>query len=130
MLPPQDILIGAGKLVDNHTVKYSLPGQPKRPAWSQFPCLLGHAVASYTDPLLFKAVRGLCRGMRLLCVLAADRVLHTLAGRVDVGGTVTARDIIIATGSVPFVPPGIPIDGKTVRTGSSATLHLLHKQAP
>ncbi len=36
-------------------------------------------------------------------------------GRVDVGGTVTARDIIIATGSVPFVPPGIPIDGKTVR---------------
>lgn len=37
------------------------------------------------------------------------------AGRVDVGGTVTARDIIIATGSVPFVPPGIPIDGKTVR---------------
>ena len=27
----------------------------------------------------------------------------------------TARDIMIATGSVPFVPPGIPIDGKTVR---------------
>lgn len=25
--------------------------------------------------------------------------------------TVTARDIIIATGSVPFVPPGIEIDG-------------------
>ena len=34
------------------------------------------------------------------------------------GGTVTARDIIIATGSVPFVPPGIPIDGKTVRPAS------------
>ena len=30
MLPLQDILIGAGKLVDNHTVKYSLPGQPRR----------------------------------------------------------------------------------------------------
>ncbi len=40
---------------------------------------------------------------------------HGFAGRVDVGGTVTAKDIIIATGSVPFVPPGIPIDGKTVR---------------
>ena len=26
--------------------------------------------------------------------------------------TVMARDIIIATGSVPFVPPGIEIDGK------------------
>ena len=37
------------------------------------------------------------------------------AGRVDVGGKVTAKNIIIATGSVPFVPPGIPIDGKTVR---------------
>ncbi|KAK9916992.1 hypothetical protein WJX75_009601 [Coccomyxa subellipsoidea] len=61
-----DILIGAGKLVDNHTVKYSLPG------------------------------------------------------RVDVGGTVTARNIIIATGSVPFVPPGIPIDGKTVFTSDHA----------
>ncbi len=48
----QDILVGSGKLVDNHTVKYGLPG------------------------------------------------------RVDVGGTKTARDIIIATGSVPFVPPG------------------------
>lgn len=35
-------------------------------------------------------------------------------GRVDVGGKVTAKNIIIATGSVPFVPPGIPIDGKTV----------------
>jgi len=26
--------------------------------------------------------------------------------------TVTARNIIIATGSVPFVPPGIEVDGK------------------
>lgn len=48
----QDILIGQAKFVDNHTVKYGLPG------------------------------------------------------RVDVGGQVTAKDIIIATGSVPFVPPG------------------------
>lgn len=34
------------------------------------------------------------------------KVKYGLPGRVDVGGTVTARDIIIATGSVPFVPPG------------------------
>jgi dihydrolipoamide dehydrogenase len=39
---------------------------------------------------------------------------------VDVGGEVSARDIIIATGSVPFVPPGIPIDGKTVFTSDHA----------
>lgn len=61
-----DILIGQAKFVDNHTVKYSLPG------------------------------------------------------RVDVGGTVTAKNIIIATGSVPFVPPGIEIDGKTVYTSDHA----------
>ncbi len=61
-----DILIGQGRLVDAHTVKYSLPG------------------------------------------------------RVDVGGNVTAKNIIIATGSVPFVPPGIEIDGKTVFTSDHA----------
>ncbi|GFH15785.1 uncharacterized protein HaLaN_12079 [Haematococcus lacustris] len=61
-----EILMGSGKLVDNHTIKYGLPG------------------------------------------------------RVDVGGQVTAKNIIIATGSVPFVPPGIPIDGKTVFTSDHA----------
>lgn len=33
-------------------------------------------------------------------------IKYGLPGRVDVGGEVTAKDIIIATGSVPFVPPG------------------------
>jgi len=47
-------------------------------------------------------------------------VSYGLPGRVDVGGQVTARDVIIATGSVPFVPPGIPIDGKTVFTSDHA----------
>ncbi|MBZ8179313.1 dihydrolipoyl dehydrogenase [Oscillatoria salina] len=37
--------------------------------------------------------------------------------------TITARDIIIGAGSVPFVPPGIEIDGKTVFTSDHA-LHL------
>ena len=48
------------------------------------------------------------------------KVKYGLPGRVDVGGEVTAKDIIIATGSVPFVPPGIPIDGKTVFTSDHA----------
>jgi len=34
--------------------------------------------------------------------------------------TVTAKDIIIASGSVPFVPPGIELDGKTVFTSDDA----------
>ncbi len=33
---------------------------------------------------------------------------------------ITARDIIISSGSVPFVPPGIEIDGKTVFTSDDA----------
>ncbi|MGQ9865126.1 MAG: dihydrolipoyl dehydrogenase [Pseudanabaenaceae cyanobacterium] len=33
---------------------------------------------------------------------------------------VTARDIILATGSVPFVPPGIELDGQTVFTSDQA----------
>jgi dihydrolipoamide dehydrogenase len=33
---------------------------------------------------------------------------------------VTAKNIIIATGSTPFVPPGIEIDGKTVFTSDDA----------
>lgn len=35
-----------------------------------------------------------------------NKVKYGFPGRVDVGGEVTAKDIIIATGSVPFVPPG------------------------
>ncbi|WP_218081642.1 dihydrolipoyl dehydrogenase [Anthocerotibacter panamensis] len=34
--------------------------------------------------------------------------------------TFTARDIIIATGSLPFVPPGIQTDGRTVFTSDEA----------
>jgi dihydrolipoamide dehydrogenase len=34
--------------------------------------------------------------------------------------TITAKDIILASGSVPFVPPGIEIDGKTVFTSDQA----------
>jgi len=34
--------------------------------------------------------------------------------------TFTAKDIILSTGSVPFVPPGIEIDGKTVFTSDDA----------
>lgn len=49
-----------------------------------------------------------------------NKVSYGLPGRVDVGGEVTAKNIIIATGSVPFVPPGIPIDGKTVFTSDHA----------
>ncbi len=34
--------------------------------------------------------------------------------------TITAKDIILASGSVPWVPPGIEVDGKTVFTSDQA----------
>uniref|UniRef100_A0A832M3P6 Dihydrolipoyl dehydrogenase n=1 Tax=Oscillatoriales cyanobacterium SpSt-402 TaxID=2282168 RepID=A0A832M3P6_9CYAN len=34
--------------------------------------------------------------------------------------TITAKDILLAPGSVPFVPPGVKIDGKTVFTSDDA----------
>lgn len=34
--------------------------------------------------------------------------------------TIAAKDIILASGSVPFVPPGVEIDGKTVFTSDDA----------
>ena len=55
---------------------------------------------------------------------APHTIKYNLPGRVDVGGEVTAKDIMLATGSVPFVPPGIPIDGKTVSHTSLFTWSL------
>lgn len=42
-------------------------------------------------------------------------------GKVGVADTIiTAKDIIIATGSIPFVPKGVEVDGKTVITSDHA----------
>ncbi|WP_019499362.1 dihydrolipoyl dehydrogenase [Pseudanabaena sp. PCC 6802] len=55
--------------------------------------------------------------------------VDTIHGRAKVAGQqklqvgdriITAKDIILATGSVPFVPPGIELDGKTVFTSDEA----------
>jgi dihydrolipoamide dehydrogenase len=41
--------------------------------------------------------------------------------KIQVGDrTITAKDVILSTGSVPFVPPGIELDGKTVFTSDEA----------
>ena len=61
-------------------------------------------------PPPFAPSRALCQLMRPSHLLA--QVSYGLPGRVDVGGEVTAKNIIIATGSVPFVPPGITVDGE------------------
>ncbi|AZB72838.2 dihydrolipoyl dehydrogenase [Synechococcus elongatus] len=54
--------------------------------------------------------RGRLAGSQRVTVTAADGVEKTYS----------ARDVILATGSDPFVPPGIEIDGKTVFTSDDA----------
>ncbi|MEO0985031.1 MAG: dihydrolipoyl dehydrogenase [Cyanobacteria bacterium J06639_14] len=46
-----------------------------------------------------------------------QKVVVTMA---DGDRTITAQDIILSPGSIPFVPPGIEIDGKTVFTSDDA----------
>ncbi|HEY9845828.1 MAG TPA: dihydrolipoyl dehydrogenase [Candidatus Caenarcaniphilales bacterium] len=50
-------------------------------------------------------------------VISSQKVSVTLAQGEK---TVTAKDIMIASGSVPWVPPGIEVDGKTVFTSDDA----------
>ncbi|KAI5650899.1 hypothetical protein M9H77_36904 [Catharanthus roseus] len=51
-------------------------------------------------------------------ILGPQKVKYGKVGFSD--NVVTSRDVIIATGSVPFVPKGIEVDGKTVFTSDHA----------
>ena len=50
-------------------------------------------------------------------IAASQKVSVTVNGQEK---TLSARDILLAPGSIPFVPPGIEIDGKTVFTSDDA----------
>jgi dihydrolipoamide dehydrogenase len=84
------------------------------------------AIADHAAGIVNKQREGLIGSLKRLGV----DVIH---GRAKVAGkqklsistpegekTVTAKDILLAPGSVPFVPPGIEIDGKTVFTSDDA----------
>lgn len=80
------------------------------------------AIASHADNLVLKLRGDLTNSLKRLGV-------DILEGRGRVAGvqqvsiddkTYTAKDIILATGSEPFVPRGIQIDGKTVYTSDQA----------
>uniref|UniRef100_A0A7N0ZUV9 Dihydrolipoyl dehydrogenase n=1 Tax=Kalanchoe fedtschenkoi TaxID=63787 RepID=A0A7N0ZUV9_KALFE len=51
-------------------------------------------------------------------ILGPQKVKYGKVG--STANTITAKNIIIATGSVPFVPSGIEVDGKTVITSDHA----------
>ncbi|KAM6545047.1 hypothetical protein CsatB_025783 [Cannabis sativa] len=79
-------------------------------------------VADHANNLATKIRSNLTNSMKALGVDILTG-FGTILGphKVKVGSnTVTAKDIIIATGSVPFVPKGIEVDGKTVITSDHA----------
>ncbi|KAL5097880.1 hypothetical protein RYX36_002207 [Vicia faba] len=82
------------------------------------------AVADHANNLASKIRGNLTSSMKALGVDILTG-FGTILGpqKVKVGSSnnvVTAKDIIIATGSVPFVPKGIEVDGKTVITSDHA----------
>ena len=77
-----------------------------------------NAAADPSPPSSLCLLQTLLKGQAKLA--GPHTVTYGLPGRIDVGGSATAKDIIIATGSVPFVPGGIEVDGKTVFTSDHA----------
>lgn len=85
------------------------------------------AVADHANNLASKIRSNLTNSMKALgvdiltgfgTILGPQKLKY---GKGDSGDTIiTAKDIIIATGSVPFVPKGIEVDGKTVITSDHA----------
>ncbi|KAK8498031.1 hypothetical protein V6N12_009292 [Hibiscus sabdariffa] len=85
------------------------------------------AVADHANNLASKIRNNLTNSMKALgvdiltgfgTIVGPQKVKYGKVGSTDT--LVTAKDIIIATGSVPFVPKGIEVDGKTVITSDHA----------
>uniref|UniRef100_A0A0D6R4G8 dihydrolipoyl dehydrogenase n=1 Tax=Araucaria cunninghamii TaxID=56994 RepID=A0A0D6R4G8_ARACU len=85
------------------------------------------SVADHANNLASKIRGNLTNSMKALgvdiltgvgTIVGSQKVKYGKIGFPD--KIVTAKDVIIATGSIPFVPPGIEIDGKTVFTSDHA----------
>ncbi|PKI40655.1 hypothetical protein CRG98_038910 [Punica granatum] len=81
------------------------------------------AVADHANNLASKIRNNLTNSMKALGVdilTGVGTVLGPQKVKYGKDNVITAKDIIIATGSVPFVPRGIEVDGKTVITSDHA----------
>lgn len=83
-------------------------------------------IAAHADNLVAKIRNDLTNSLKRLGVdvltgwgkiSGSQKVTVAMAGGEK---TITAKDIILASGSVPWVPPGIEVDGKTVFTSDQA----------
>jgi len=125
-VPSKALLAAAGKVRELRTVErlqamgISVRGQVDydRQAVSNH----ANSLASRVRGNLVQSLRGL--GVDVLDArgaLVAPQKVELLKPRERTGErVVTARDVVIATGSVPAVPPGIQVDGKTVFTSDDA----------
>ncbi|GAY35736.1 hypothetical protein CUMW_018150 [Citrus unshiu] len=80
-------------------------------------------VADHANNLATKIRNNLTNSMKALGVdilTGVGTILGPQKVKFGTDNIVTAKDIIIATGSVPFVPKGIEVDGKTVITSDHA----------
>ncbi|PWA79693.1 dihydrolipoyl dehydrogenase [Artemisia annua] len=81
------------------------------------------AVADHASNLASKIRNNLTNSMKALGVdilTGFGSIVGPQKVKYGVDNVITAKDIIIATGSVPFVPKGIEVDGKTVVTSDHA----------
>lgn len=84
------------------------------------------AIAQHAQNLVTKQREGLIGSLKRLGVdviqgrarVAGEQKLIVLTAEGE--KTITAENIILAPGSVPFVPPGVEVDGKTVFTSDDA----------
>lgn len=122
-IPSKALLAAAGKvreLRDEHHLK-ALGIQVGGVAFDR------GAIAAHADMVVGKQRDGLVGSLKRLGidviqgwgrVLEAQKVGVTAADGSE--KVVTAKDVMLATGSTPFVPPGCEIDGKTVFTSDHA----------
>ncbi|KAL6621292.1 hypothetical protein ACP70R_033724 [Stipagrostis hirtigluma subsp. patula] len=122
-VPSKALLAVSGRmrqLQDEHHMK-SLGLQVSSPGYDR------QAVADHANNLASKIRSNLTNSMKALgvdiltgvgTIVGKQKVRYGKVGFPD--NEITARNIIIATGSVPFVPNGIEIDGKTVFTSDHA----------
>ncbi|XP_020113798.1 dihydrolipoyl dehydrogenase 2, chloroplastic-like isoform X1 [Ananas comosus] len=122
-VPSKALLAVSGRmreLHDEHHLK-SLGLKVSSPGYDR------QGVADHANNLVSNIRSNLTNSMKALgvdiltgvgTVVGTQKVRYGKVGLPD--KEITARDIIIATGSVPFVPNGIEIDGKTVFTSDHA----------
>merc|ERR1719298_102500 len=81
-------------------------------------------VAAHANNLASKVAKNLEGSLTALGITVfpekGQMVSPTEISLVGAGKTVKAKNVILATGSVPFVPPGVETDGKTVFTSDEA----------